>query len=75
MAANEKVRAVVVERAYSHCFAQEDVWGRRYFIHRNNVSRVSTWGWDDLQTGSVVELLPNEAPRGWEGLEVRVVER
>lgn len=51
-----------------------DEHGQTYFIHPTGVETTGRWNFDDLWVGSKVILTPIQHPKGWRGIEVRIVD-
>ena len=77
---DERVEATVTRMGSTstYVFATDD-WGREYFVHRKNVSRIGEKGWDWI-AGTLgdyvvrIEGIPIDQGRGqWTLLEVRVL--
>ena len=51
-----------------------DDHGQTYFVFHNAVEQTGRWSFDDLWIGSKVILTPIQHPKGWRGLDVKIVE-
>ena len=53
-------------------FALDDL-GYSYLLYAPNFEQFGRWGFADLCVGAQVRFIPIDGPKGWRGVDVRVV--
>lgn len=71
---SDQIDATVTRSETSYCLALDE-YGRTYLCPAQNFQTSTHYGFAHVRVGTIVRLTPVEGPKGWRGLEVRIVTR